>query len=71
MRRKVLAGLILLNGALAAALLATPTSPQVGPLGLFDCCKTDNTALEPYCCERCCWFTRTCTFDEDCQPQVE
>jgi len=64
MRRKLVIGLVLLNGLLAGALLATPAETQIIPRGIRKCCKTDG-GLEPYCCY-CCWFVTNCIENEDC-----
>ena len=70
MRRKMIVGLLILNGLLAVLLIATPALSQIIPLGLFNCCKSEATeAGGDYCCRHCCWFTNNCFFDEDCMVQ--
>ncbi len=66
MRGKLIAGLIVLNVLLAAAIFAAPAVTQIVPMGLTNCCKFD---LEPdgYCCAACCWWTWDCREDMDCQ----
>ncbi|TFH64048.1 MAG: hypothetical protein E4G90_08880 [Gemmatimonadales bacterium] len=69
MRRKLIVGLMILNGLLAIFLVAAPALSQIMPLSLFSCCKTEATELGGgYCCESCCWLTWNCRFDEDCEP---
>ncbi len=65
MRRRLIIGLMILNGLMAAVLFASPAISQVIPLGLFNCCKTEGP--EAYCCDSCCWFIWNCRFDEDCE----
>ena len=64
MRRKLILGLVLLNGLFAAALISQPIETQIIPRGLFNCCK--DTGPDGYCCFRCCWFIVNCWDDEDC-----
>ncbi len=67
MRGKLIVGLLVLNGLLAALLTSAPAISQIIPRGLFNCCKTEATELDgAYCCDACCWFTRECRSDEDC-----
>jgi len=69
MRRKLVVGLIVLNGVIAGALLTTPAKTQIIPLGLFNCCKTGEVESPgAYCCHACCWFIRNCSVDKDCEP---
>jgi len=70
MRRKMIFGLILLNGLLLAAILTRPAWTQVFPTGLWNCCEYE-LAPEPYCCEQCCWFERNCKGDADCQISAD
>ena len=65
MRRWLILGLVLLNGLIAAALVATPADSQVVTLGVVDCCKQEQQAA-PYCCDSCCWFNYNCDTHEDC-----
>jgi len=65
MRRKLIIGLVFLNGLIGAALFSQPAETQIIPLGIFNCCKSQG-APEPYCCSSCCWFTLNCFGDEDC-----
>jgi hypothetical protein len=68
MRRKLVVGLIVLNGMLAGALVTTPAKTQIIPLGLFNCCKTGEVeSLGAYCCFHCCWFTFNCFDHDDCE----
>lgn len=69
MRRKLILGLLAINGVFAGVLVATPARTQVIPLGWFDCCQpmTLRSSSE-YCCRSCCWFIPDCDDDEDCNP---
>ena len=72
MRRRLIIGLIVLNGLAAGALVATPAVSQIIPRGLFDCCKEEAPEAiasgDAYCCSSCCWFYRNCRDDKDCEP---
>lgn len=69
MRRKLIVGLMAINGLIAGALLTTPAQTQIIPLGIWNCCQTiDFQSLDPYCCEACCWFVWDCRVNEDCEP---
>ncbi len=65
MRRKLIIGLVLLNGLIAPALFVKPAETQIIPLGIFHCCK--GGPGERYCCASCCWFTFDCLDDEGCR----
>lgn len=68
MRRKLIVGFMILNGLLAALLISSPAISQVIPRGIFDCCKTEASEEDgAYCCASCCWFTKECRSDEDCE----
>ena len=67
MRQKLMIGMVVLNGILAAANFATPVIAQILPQVFFNCCKTDGSGLEPFCCEGCCWFVYNCNISEDCR----
>jgi len=70
MRRRVIVGLLALNGVAGAALLSSPARSQTVPLGIFDCCKEDIIESKGwYCCKRCCWFTYNCDDYWDCDPK--
>jgi len=73
MRRRLIIGLMVLNGLVAAALVATPADSQIIPRGLFNCCKEEATeTMGPggaYCCSGCCWFYMNCRRDEDCEDR--
>jgi hypothetical protein len=64
MRRKLIVGLLLLNGLLGAALFSGPAQTQVRPTGFFHCCKLEGS--DPYCCANCCWFAQNCMSSSDC-----
>ncbi len=67
MRKRLIIAVVLLNAALAAALLASPAATQVLPASLFeDCCKNAGTP-SGFCCFNCCFFTHDCNDDEDCR----
>ena len=68
MRRKLIFGLFVLNGLIALASFATPAWTQGFFLGQTDCCKYD--AVEPYCCQDCCWFLNDCNDDADCSAML-
>jgi len=70
MRRRLIIGLIVLNGLVAGALVATPATSQIIPRGLFNCCKTDD-GFEPYCCSMCCWFYKNCRANIDCEASPQ
>ncbi len=76
MRRRLIIGLMVLNGLIAAVLFATPAISQIIPRGLFNCCKNEATekieSAGAYCCHSCCWFYMNCRIDEDCErdPQT-
>ena len=66
MRRRLIFAVVLLNLALAGALVASPLASQVFPASfLRDCCKDEGP--EGYCCANCCFFTSDCNGDEDCK----
>ena len=57
--------LILMN-LVMAAVLAIPRGGKGGSApGIFDCCQ--GKGAETYCCRQCCWSTRDCKADRDCQ----
>lgn len=68
MRKKLIVGLVILNGLLGFALSHRPAVTQVIPTGLFDCCQS---ASEPYCCRGCCWFHWDCDEHSDCRVETE
>ena len=70
MRKKLILGLVLLNGLFAAALFAPAAETQMIPRGVVNCCKTAGAPI-PYCCDSCCWFTWNCRSDKDCGVQTE
>lgn len=59
MRTMLIAGLVILNLALAATAVAMRSAPASLETGLFPCCKA------AYCCDGCCWMPRGCS---DCTP---
>jgi len=65
MRRKLIIGLVLLNGLLGAALFTQPAEGMIWTPSLRNCCMMDGS--EPFCCERCCWIQPNCTSDKDCE----
>ena len=66
MRRKLIIGLVLLNGLIAAAMFALPAETQILPRGVFNCCKVD-TGGDDFCCRSCCWLTWNCNDHDDCR----
>ncbi len=75
MRRRLIIGLFVLNGLVAAVIFATPADSQIIPRGLFNCCKEEATEVMEaggsYCCSNCCWFIRNCRIDEDCEARPQ
>ncbi len=64
MRRILIAGLTVLNVALAAAAFV-PVRTQPAPNGFWhDCCRGDGP--EAYCCRDCCFLGAGC--DYSCRP---
>ena len=56
--------LILVNLLLAVALSAAPPRTTHQDVKLFSCCR--GVGPEAYCCRRCCWLTKNCTTNADC-----
>jgi len=66
MRRKLIIGLVILNGILLGAVLsARPAESGLWTPVLRNCCMTEGA--ERYCCEMCCWIQPNCTSDKDCE----
>ena len=67
MRRRLMLFVVVINAALAVALLSSPAASQILPAAvLSDCCEDEGTP-EPYCCFNCCMFVHDCEQDEDCE----
>ena len=65
MRRKLIIGLVVLNGILLGAILSTqPAESKILAPVLRNCCMMEGP--EPYCCEMCCWIQPNCSSDKDC-----
>jgi hypothetical protein len=67
MRRKLIIGLVVLNGLFGAALFSQPAESKIRALVLRNCCKTEGS--EAFCCEMCCWVQPNCNSDDDCEDR--
>ena len=65
MRRKLIIGLVVLNGLFGAVLFTQPAESKIWTPVLRNCCMTEGS--EPFCCEMCCWIQPNCTSDKDCE----
>lgn len=56
--------LILVNLVMAAVLIAAPAGESPATW-IRDCCQGEGP--NAHCCKRCCWLTKNCNTDLDCQ----
>ena len=66
MKRILITSLVAANVLLAVSLFApraqTPVMAATSSTLVEgrDCCKSDATSFEPYCCSGCCWTQQRC-----------
>jgi hypothetical protein len=64
MRKRLIYGLLVLNGLLALALFTVPADAARVATGGFNCCQSSGGS--DFCCHSCCWFVHDCDADGDC-----
>lgn len=56
---------VILNALLLAFNLGVPQEAAAGSSRMYDCCKESSKGGE-YCCERCCWISWGCGYNDTC-----